>query len=40
MKDLRLFLKDVGWFVKLPAEKQTKFRYHLGELLGLLDHEA
>ena len=30
--DVQRFLCDVGWFMKLNAEKQEKFRYHLGEL--------
>ena len=31
------FLRHLHWFAKLSLEKQTKFRYHLGELLKLLE---
>ena len=40
MYDVQRFLCDVGWFMKLNAEKQGKFRYHLGGLLKLLEYDV
>lgn len=39
LHDLQSFLHEVGWFTKLSPKKQESFRYHLGELLGLLGYE-
>ena len=38
--DIQRFLCDVGWFMKLSADKQERFRYHLGELLKLLEYDV
>lgn len=39
IEDVKRFLDEVSWFVKLSSEKQEKFRYHLNEMLMLLDYE-
>ena len=31
------FLRPLHWFASLSLEKQTRFRYHLGEILKLLE---
>ena len=38
-RDVQHFLRNVGWFTRLPGEKQEKFRYHLHELLKLLEYD-
>ena len=40
LDDIQILLKNLGWFSKLPGEKQEKFRYHLHELLKLLEYEG
>jgi transcriptional regulator with XRE-family HTH domain len=39
LHDLQHFLHEVSCFAKLPPEKQKMFRYHLGELLKLIEYE-
>ena len=39
VRDIRRVLHEIGWFMKLSAEKQELFRYHFGELLRLMEYE-
>lgn len=39
ISDVMQFINEVSWFVMLSSEKQEKFRYHLNEMLLLLDYE-
>ena len=38
LDDIQHFLKNIGWFTKLSPQQQRKFRYHLCELLKLLEY--
>ena len=38
LDDIQSFLGQVGWFIRLPAEKQEKFLFYLQEMLKLLEH--
>lgn len=40
LDDVQLFLRNIGWFTKLSIEQQKKFRYHLHELLKLLEYDG
>ena len=39
-RDVLRFLNEIDWFIKLTADKQEKFKYHLEELLKLLAHDV